>query len=128
MENSKPEGTPKGDIYSFAIIVNEIVSRAGVFYLGDDVTKSPKGKKFISIRVRTVNVQMVQVIIEIFEFGTAEDGLGGEREAAAFFLLVKIFETRCEFGVDFLFGLVFQIQEPLATLLSPRFLLRQTCC
>ena len=28
-------GTPKGDIYSFAIIVQEILYRKGVFYLTD---------------------------------------------------------------------------------------------
>jgi hypothetical protein len=28
-------GTPKGDVYSFAIIVQEILYRKGVFYLSD---------------------------------------------------------------------------------------------
>ncbi|XP_058821836.1 atrial natriuretic peptide receptor 1 isoform X2 [Topomyia yanbarensis] len=36
-----PAGTPKGDVYSFGIIVQEIVSRQGPFFIGDD-EKSPK--------------------------------------------------------------------------------------
>jgi hypothetical protein len=37
------KGSQKGDVYSFALIVQEIVSRQGVFYLGND-EKTPKGK------------------------------------------------------------------------------------
>ncbi|GFS67258.1 hypothetical protein TNCV_2902651 [Trichonephila clavipes] len=33
MPNSPPEGSPKGDVYAFAIIAHEIVIRRGVFYL-----------------------------------------------------------------------------------------------
>ncbi|GFY51626.1 atrial natriuretic peptide receptor 2 [Trichonephila inaurata madagascariensis] len=51
MPNSPPEGSPKGDVYAFAIIAHEIVIRRGVFYLAG-LQLTPKGKK-ISTRLRT---------------------------------------------------------------------------
>jgi hypothetical protein len=42
MTNPPRNGTPKADVYSFSIIVHEIITRQGTFYLDDD-EKSPKG-------------------------------------------------------------------------------------
>ena len=41
--------TPKADVYSFAIILHEIVMRKGPFWLGDDIHMDPKGRTKINI-------------------------------------------------------------------------------
>lgn len=47
MQHRPQEGTQKGDVYSFAIICQEIVYRYGVYYLSN-IDLSPEGKKILS--------------------------------------------------------------------------------
>ena len=45
MNNRPPEGTVKGDVYSFAILWQEIVYRSGAFHL-ENMELSPKGFEY----------------------------------------------------------------------------------
>jgi len=49
MDDPPPEGTPKGDVYSFAIIVHEIAARQSVFALDEE--GNPKGEYFFIFQI-----------------------------------------------------------------------------
>ena len=45
-------GTQEGDVYSFAIIVQEILYRNGPFFVCEDNQPQPKGYIFLSLVAR----------------------------------------------------------------------------
>lgn len=50
MHHRPPNGTQKGDVFSFAIICQEIVYRSGVFHLAN-IDIGPQGIVFFSLIV-----------------------------------------------------------------------------
>lgn len=48
MHSPSPEGTQKGDVFSFAIICQEIIYRKGPFWFEDDEYISAEGELAVS--------------------------------------------------------------------------------
>ena len=70
IQNRPPEGTQKGDVYSWSIISQEIIYRNGVFYTTNNEMGS-SGKQFIII--------IIIIICKFFTQALA-DGLSLERQ------------------------------------------------
>lgn len=43
MDSVRIKGTQKGDVYSFALILHEMLYRRGAFYRGEDESLGPDG-------------------------------------------------------------------------------------
>jgi len=56
-------GTQKGDVYSFAIIVQEILYRNGPFFVSEDHQPPPKGLTFFISYVRSQQNEMILIAV-----------------------------------------------------------------
>lgn len=61
MEHPPAEGTPKGDVYSFAIIAHEILVRQGPFYLAQS-DLGPRG----TCHIITREIQVASILLLLY--------------------------------------------------------------
>ena len=63
-----PEGSQKGDVYSFAIICQEIIHRRGPFWVRNMDHLSPKGAIVVVVAAAAVNIKSCNVGLALFVF------------------------------------------------------------
>lgn len=49
---NSPQGSQKGDVYSFALILHEMLYRRGAFYRNDEITLGPDGWLFLKLKFK----------------------------------------------------------------------------
>lgn len=67
MESPPPQGTQKGDVYSFGIILQEVALRRGAFYLEGELLSSKGELEKVQGRVRKpkdIRIKVLSVLVQ----------------------------------------------------------------